>query len=213
MPQDVFRPLEVPKAGTATKDTNGQKQHQQAVADSLHGSVDGLDRLPDGAALKRLGRLGQQRPHLRQLVIPYAKGIVEIVNDPVVVHTLHRADQRQNLLGKGNKQATKQTQQPLRPLTGVVALDAHAHLHNAPAENDNADGLDDRKNKIRQIVDDGQRITASGIGGGGRQHTDTQAQKKCAAYAPHHRSFHSVNPSSKINSSSETNAALISAQA
>lgn len=41
----------------------------------------------------------------------------------------------------------------------------------------------------------------------------TQAQKKCAAYAPHHRSFHSVNPSSKINSSSEMNAALISAQA
>ncbi len=76
----------------------------------LHSSVNGLDRLPYRAALKCLGRLGQQRPHLRQLVVPYTKGIVEVVNDPVVVHTLHHADQRQNLLGEGNKQATKQTQ-------------------------------------------------------------------------------------------------------
>ena len=65
MPQDVFRPLEVPKAGAAAEDANGQKQHQQTVTDALHGSIDGLNRLPDGAALKRLGRLGQQRPHLR----------------------------------------------------------------------------------------------------------------------------------------------------
>lgn len=95
----------------------------------------------------------------------------------LAISSLHRADQRQDLLGEGNKQATKQTQQPLRPLTGVVALDAHAHLHNAPAENNDADGLDDRKDEVGQVIDDGQRITASGIGGGGRQHTDTQAQK------------------------------------
>ena len=103
MPQDVFGPLEVPKAGAAAEDADGQKQHQQTVTNTLHSSVDGLDRLPDGAALKCLGRLGQQRPHLRQLVVPYAKGIVKVVNDPVVVHSLPHADQRQNLLGKGNK--------------------------------------------------------------------------------------------------------------
>ena len=103
MPKDVFRPLKIPEAGAAAKDADGQKQHQQTVTNALHGSIDGLDRLPDGAALERLRRLGQQRPHLRQLVIPYAESIVEIVNDPVVVHSLHHADQRQNLLGKGNK--------------------------------------------------------------------------------------------------------------
>ena len=65
MPQDVFRPLEVPKAGAAAEDADGQKQHQQTVTDALHGSVDGLNRLPDSAALERLRRLGQQRPHLR----------------------------------------------------------------------------------------------------------------------------------------------------
>ena len=166
MPQDVFRSLKVPKAGAAAEDADSQKQHQQAVTDALHGSVDGLDRLPDSAALERLGRLGQQRPHLRQLVVPHAKGIVEIVNDPVVVHGLHRADQRQNLLGKGDKQAAEQTQQALRPLAGVVALDAHAHLHDAPAEDNDADGLDDRKDKVGQVVDDGQRITAGCVGGG-----------------------------------------------
>ncbi len=166
MPQDVFGPLEVPKAGAAAEDADSQKQHQQAVTDALHGSVGGLNRLPYRATLKRLGRLGQQRPHLRQLVVPYAESVVEIVNDPVVVHGLHRADQRQNLLGKGDKQTAEQTQQALRPLAGIVALDAHAHLHDTPAENDNADGLDDRKDEVRQVVDDGQRITAGGVGGG-----------------------------------------------
>ena len=88
MPQGVFRPLEVPKAGAAAEDADGQKQHQQPVANALHSPVDGLYRSPYRPALKRLGRLGQQRPHLRQLVVPYSKGIVEIVNDPVVIHVI-----------------------------------------------------------------------------------------------------------------------------
>ena len=75
--------------------------------------------LPDGAALERLWRLGQQRPHLCQLVVPHAKGVVEIVNDPVVVHGLHRANQRQNLLGKGDKQAAEQAQQSLSDILTV----------------------------------------------------------------------------------------------
>ena len=177
MPQNVFRPLKIPETGTAAKDANSQKQHQQTVTNALHSSVDGLDRLPYRAALKRLRRLGQQRPHLRQLVVPYTKGIVEIVNDPVVVHGLHRADQRQNLLGKGDKQAAEQTQQALRSLAGVVALDAHTHLHNAPAENDNADGLDDRKDEVGQVIDDGQRITAGCVGGG----NNAQGQRRAPA--------------------------------
>ena len=60
MPQDVFRPLKIPKAGAAAKDADGQKQHQQTVTNALHSSVDGLNRLPYRAALKRLRRLGQQ---------------------------------------------------------------------------------------------------------------------------------------------------------
>ena len=84
----------------------------------------------------------------------------------LAIGSLHRADQRQDLLGEGNKQATEQAQQALRPLAGVVALDAHTHLHNAPAENDNADGLDDRKDEVGQVIDDGQRITAGCVGGG-----------------------------------------------
>ena len=178
MPQDVFRPLEVPKAGAAAEDADGQKQHQQTVTDALHGSIDGLDRLPYRATLKRLRRLGQQRPHLRQFVIPYAESIVEIVNDPVVVHTLHRTDQRQDLLGEGNKQATEQAQQALRPLDGVVALDAHTHLHDAPAKNDDADGLDDRKDEVGQIINDAQRIAGGSVGrynAAQKQHTGANA--------------------------------------
>jgi len=36
VPQDLLGPLELPKTGRAAEDTNGKKQHQQAVAYGLH---------------------------------------------------------------------------------------------------------------------------------------------------------------------------------
>ena len=96
-----------------------------------------------------------------------------------------------------------------KPLTGHFAkAGVSVKKHLAEFKPDEGDSYE-----VGQVINDGQRITAGSVGGGGRQHTDTQAQKKCAAYTPHHRSFHSVNPSNKINSSSEMNAALMSAQA
>ena len=70
----------------------------------------------------------------------------------LAISSLHRADQRQDLLGEGNKQATEQAQQALRPLAGVVALDAHTHLHDAPAKNDDADGLMIEKMKSDRLL-------------------------------------------------------------
>ena len=41
-----------------------------------------------------------------------------------------------------------------------MGLDRHAHLHDAPAENDNAQRLDDAKNKIGKVIHNIQRIAA-----------------------------------------------------
>ena len=60
VPQQMLRPLKVPKAGCTAKDTDGKEQHQQPVADGLHPAVDGHNGLPDGAALEGLGRFRQQ---------------------------------------------------------------------------------------------------------------------------------------------------------
>ena len=60
VPQQMLRPLKVPKAGGTAKDTDGKEQHQQPVADGLHPAVDGHNGLPDGAALEGLGRFRQQ---------------------------------------------------------------------------------------------------------------------------------------------------------
>ena len=75
------------------------------------------------------------------------------------------ADASQDLLGKGNQDASKESEQPLGPLAGVVRLDAHAHLHDAPAENDDTQRLDDGKDEVGQVVDDGERVAARGKSG------------------------------------------------
>ena len=48
------------------------------------------------------------------------------------VFSSDRADGGQNFLGKGDHQTTKQAVKALCPLAGVVGLDRHTHLHNAP---------------------------------------------------------------------------------
>ena len=75
---------------------------------------------------------------------------------------LHHADCRQDFLGKGNEQTTEQAKNTLRSLRRVVGLHGHTELHNSPAEDDNADGLDAGEDKIRKIVYDGQRVRIGG---------------------------------------------------
>ena len=53
---------------------------------------------------------------------------------------LHHADGVQNFFRKGDEQAAEQAEKALAALAGVMALDAHAYLHHAPAEDDDANG-------------------------------------------------------------------------
>ena len=70
----------------------------------------------------------------------------------------NRTDGGQDLLCKGDQQAAEQAQKTLCSLAGIVGLDGHTHLHNAPAEDDDAQRLDDAENEVREVVDDGQRV-------------------------------------------------------
>ncbi len=45
-------------------------------------------------------------------------------------------------LAKGNQQPAKKAQKALGSLAGVVALHRHAHLHDTPAQDDDANGTD-----------------------------------------------------------------------
>lgn len=49
-----------------------------------------------------------------------------------------------------------------------MTLDTHAHLHHAPAEDNDADGLDAGENKVTQVIHNGQGI-AVGVGRAGKQ--------------------------------------------
>lgn len=69
-----------------------------------------------------------------------------------LLHRLHHTDSRQNFLCKGNQQTTEQTEDALRSLRRVVGLHGHTELHNAPAEDDNADRLDAGKNEVGQVI-------------------------------------------------------------
>lgn len=75
---------------------------------------------------------------------------------------LDSADGGENLLGKGDHQPTEQAEEALGTLAGVMGLDAHSHLDNTPAQDDDTNGLDDVENEVGQAVDDGQRVRTSG---------------------------------------------------
>lgn len=85
-----------------------------------------------------------------------------------MLSSLHRADSGQNLLGEGNHQAAEQTEETLCPLAGVVGLDRHTHLHDAPAEDNHAQGLNDGENEVGQVIDNAQRVGACGKGRDGQ---------------------------------------------
>lgn len=88
----------------------------------------------------------------------------------------YHADYSENLLRKGYHEAAEQAEEALGPLAGVVGLKAHAHLHDPPAQNDDAQGLDDGEDKFRQIVDDGERIGPGGESRDGQRRAEGQEQ-------------------------------------
>ena len=88
---------------------------------------------------------------------------------------LYSADGGEDFFRKGDHDPAEQTQEALGTLACVVALDRHTDLHDAPAQDNNADGLDRAENEVGQIVDDRDRIAAGGKGGGG-EHGDTDGQ-------------------------------------
>ena len=75
---------------------------------------------------------------------------------------LYSADGREDFLCESDHQTAEQAQKTLRALAGVMALDRHTYLDDAPAEDNNADGLDRGKDEVRQIVDHRDRIGAGG---------------------------------------------------
>ena len=82
---------------------------------------------------------------------------------------LYRTDGGEDFLCKGNHKPAEQTQEPLRTLACVMALDGHTDLHDAPAEDDYADGLDRAENEVGQIIDHGNGITVGSKGAGGQE--------------------------------------------
>ena len=79
---------------------------------------------------------------------------------------LYRTDSREDFLCESNHKPAEQAQEALGSLAGVMALDRHTDLDDAPAEDNNADGLDRGKDKVRQVVDHRDRVAAGGKGGG-----------------------------------------------
>lgn len=65
-----LRTLHFFKGRGGLKHPHSEEQHQQAVANALHGVADALDDRPYAAALERVRGLREQRPQLGQLVVP-----------------------------------------------------------------------------------------------------------------------------------------------
>ena len=83
---------------------------------------------------------------------------------------LHGSDERKNFLSKGDYKTAEETEEALRTLACIVALDGHTNLNDTPAEDNNTNGLDTGKDEVRKVIHDGQRITrAGGIGRGDKE--------------------------------------------
>ena len=99
-------------------------------------------------------------------MIHLPKWVMRFIVKRITPFLLYGADGGKNLLCKSNHEPAEQAQEALGTLAGVMALDRHADLDDAPTENNNADGLDRGKDKVRQVVDHRDRIAAGGKGGG-----------------------------------------------
>ena len=67
---------------------------------------------------------------------------------PPPEHRSSGCNEVEDLLGKGDHQAARQGEKTLGTLGGVMALEGEAHLHHAPAKEDEADGPDEGKDKV-----------------------------------------------------------------
>lgn len=70
---------------------------------------------------------------------------------------LRNANQREALPRKSNHKAVRECQKALASLAGVMALKRQANLYHVPPQQDNTYCADERKYKIRKIVDNRQR--------------------------------------------------------
>lgn len=68
--QRVLRLFDLDKAAAGFHNANRKKQNQQAIADCLQSAVDAGHHAPNLPVLEGLRAFGQQRPNLRQLVVP-----------------------------------------------------------------------------------------------------------------------------------------------
>ena len=89
---------------------------------------------------------------------------------PLPEHRNSGRDEVEDLLGKGHDQAARQGEKTLGTLGGVMALEGEAHLHHAPAQQNQADGADQGKDEGGEIVHYRQRI--AGGEGSGRKAAD-----------------------------------------
>ena len=67
-------------------------------------------------------------------------------------------DQRQDLLGERNDDTASNSQDAVCALGRIVRFERQNDLQNAKAKQDQADGTNERENKVTQIVDNRQRI-------------------------------------------------------
>ena len=91
---------------------------------------------------------------------------------PLPEHRNSGRDEVEDLLGKGHDQTACQGEKTLGTLGGVMALEGEAHLHHAPAQQNQADGADQGKDESGEIVHYCQRI--AGGEGSGRKAADAQ---------------------------------------
>ena len=74
---------------------------------------------------------------------------------------LSASNQGQDLLGKGDDDTTGQGQKAIGTLRGIVGLEGKAHLHDAPAQQDEAHSTNQAENKFAEVIHHSQRIICS----------------------------------------------------
>lgn len=78
-----LRLLQLGEAAAGLDHAGGKKEDKQSVSNGLEPAVDILNHRPDASALEILRAGADERPDLRELVIPGPKGGIEVVHDPV----------------------------------------------------------------------------------------------------------------------------------
>ena len=69
-------------------------------------------------------------------------------------HFLSASDEGEDLTGKGDHDTAGDGEHTVGPLGGVVALEGQAQLEDAEAQQDQADGPDQGKDEVAQVLHD-----------------------------------------------------------